>query len=83
MVPPYKQGIPCFERYPPELEKHFKEELIPRLLFVMTEDDTPEVQACAIEVLHNLTKEVGPTLVDHSLESISTAIIMLLEGKSG
>lgn len=41
VIPPYKQGIPCVQRYPPELEKHFKEELIPRILFVMTEDDTP------------------------------------------
>ncbi len=55
-IPEYKQGVPCLERYPAELETHFEKELIPRLLFVMTEDDSVEVKTCAIEVMDNLTK---------------------------
>jgi hypothetical protein len=49
----------------------------------MTEDDSREVQACAIEVFDNLVKEVGPVLVDGQIEQIVTAVVMLLEGGSG
>jgi hypothetical protein len=56
VVPPYKSGIPCTQRYPEDLENHFHKELVPRLIYVMTEDDTEEVQACAIEALNNLVK---------------------------
>lgn len=83
VVPPYKQGIPCTQRFPEELEGHFHKELVPRLIFVMTEDDTEEVQACAIEALTNLIKEIGPALIDKNLENLTTAIMMLLEGRSG
>jgi hypothetical protein len=41
------------------------------------------VKACAIEVMDNLIKEIGPSFIDHNLDNLTTAIVMLLEGRSG
>lgn len=37
-IPEFTPGLPCIQRYPEKLETHFKTELVPRLLFMMTED---------------------------------------------
>lgn len=53
--------------------------LIPRLIFMMTEDDDQRIRGTAVEALNDLSKEIGPVLVDKSIEPIKDAIIRLLE----
>lgn len=45
----------------------------------MTEDDDNRVKGAAVEALDDICKEIGPVLVDKSLEPIKDAIIRLLE----
>ena len=45
----------------------------------MTEDDDKRVRGAAVEALDDMCKEIGPVLVDRSLEPIKDAIIRLLE----
>lgn len=80
-IPEYKQGLPCLQRYPEALESHFFTELIPRLLFYITEETSADVSACAIETLETLIQSIGPALIDRSIDPISDAIIKLLEGR--
>jgi hypothetical protein len=53
--------------------------LIPKLIFMMTEDEDKRVRGCAVEALDDMCKEVGPVLVDRSLEPIKDAMIRILE----
>jgi hypothetical protein len=53
--------------------------LIPKMIFLMTEDDDKRVRGAAVEALDDMCKEIGPVLVDRSLEPIKDAIIRLLE----
>lgn len=46
---------------------------------MMTEDDENRVRGAAVQALDDLCKEIGPVLVDRSLEPIKDAIIRLLE----
>lgn len=45
----------------------------------MTEDDDKRVRGAAVEALDDMCKEIGPVLVDRSIEPIKDAIIRLLE----
>lgn len=45
----------------------------------MTEDDDKRVKGAAVEALDDMCKEIGPVLVDRSIEPIKDAIIRLLE----
>jgi hypothetical protein len=47
-TPPIIKGLPCQNRYPTVLEEHFRYTLIPRLLFLMTEDDDKKVKGAAV-----------------------------------
>jgi hypothetical protein len=78
-LPKFKKGLPCVERFTPEIEEHFRTLLIPKLIFLMTEDDDNRVKGAAVEALDDICKEIGPVLVDRSLEPIKDAIIRLLE----
>ncbi len=49
------------------------------MIFLMTEDDDKRVRGAAVEALDDMCKEIGPVLVDRSLEPIKDAIIRLLE----
>jgi hypothetical protein len=49
------------------------------MIFMMTEDDIPRVRGAAVEAFDDMCKEVGPVLVDRSLEPIKDAIIKILE----
>jgi hypothetical protein len=40
--------------------------LIPKLIFMMTEDEDKRVRGCAVEALDDMCKEVGPVLVDQT-----------------
>lgn len=46
---------------------------------MMTEDDDQRIRGTAVEALNDLSKEIGPVLVDKSIEPIKDAIIRLLE----
>jgi hypothetical protein len=35
-LPVFKKGLPCVERFTPEIEDHFRGTLIPRIIFLMT-----------------------------------------------
>jgi len=48
VLPPIVKGLPCQSRYPTILEEHFRCTLIPRLLFLMTEDDDKKVKGAAV-----------------------------------
>ena len=78
-LPTYKKGLPCIERFTPEIEEHFRCMLIPKLIFMMTEDEDKRVKGAAVEALDDLCKDIGPVLVDRSIEPIKDAIIRLLE----
>jgi hypothetical protein len=77
VLPDHVPGIPCIQRYPEQLEKHFQTELIPRILFMMTEDETSRGSSAAIEALDDLVKAVGPVLIDKSIDSITEALTKL------
>lgn len=47
-MPIVKKGLPCLERYPSILEEHFRITLIPRLIFLMIEDDDKRVRGAAV-----------------------------------
>jgi hypothetical protein len=79
VLPKYKKGLPCIERFTPEIEEHFRTMLIPKLIFLMTEDEDKRVRGSAVEALDDLCKEIGPVLVDRSIEPIKDAIIRILE----
>ena len=46
---------------------------------MMTEDEDKRVKGAAVEALDDLCKDIGPVLVDRSIEPIKDAIIRLLE----
>ena len=46
---------------------------------MMTEDEDKRVRGAAVEALDDLCKEIGPVLVDRSIEPIKDAIIRILE----
>lgn len=43
-----KKGLPCLERYPVILEEHFRITLIPRIIFLMVEDEDKRVRGAAV-----------------------------------
>jgi hypothetical protein len=46
---------------------------------MMTEDEDQRIRGSAVESLNDLCKEIGPIMVDRSIEPIKDAIIRLLE----
>lgn len=48
MLPEYTKGLPCVQRYPENIETHFRTELVPRILFMITEDETHRGSSAAI-----------------------------------
>lgn len=81
VLPEYQRGLPCVNRYPENLEKYFKNELIPRIIFMMTEDDSSRGSSAAINALNDMIKAIGPVLIDQSIDKINKAIIQLFESQ--
>jgi hypothetical protein len=80
-LPVFKKGLPCHERYPQVLEEHFRLTLVPRLIFLMTEDEERKVRGAAVESVEDLVKELGPAFIDRSLAALGEAIMKLLESE--
>ena len=77
-MPIVKKGLPCLERYPSILEEHFRITLIPRMIFLMTEDDDKRVRGAAVQTMDDLIKELGPAFIDRNLPALAQAIMKLL-----
>lgn len=73
------KGLPCVNRYPTELEEHFKTTVIPQLLFLMNDDDDKKVRGAAVESFDDLVKALGPAFVDRNMPALTEGIMRLLE----
>ena len=47
-LPTITKGLPCVDRYPQQLENNFKTNVIPKLMFLMNEDDEKRVRGAAV-----------------------------------
>ena len=55
-MPVITKGLPCVDRYPAPLEDHFRTVIMPKLVFMMTEDDEKKVKGAAVESVDDLIK---------------------------
>ena len=81
-IPSYAKGLPCLQRYPDKIEDFFKGELIPKLVFMMSQDESNKSASVAIESLEELIKEIGPVLIDKSMDTIKDVLMRLLESQN-
>ena len=75
VLPDHIPGTPCLQRYPEELENYFQTEIIPRLLFMMTDNESSRASSTAIEAFNDLIKAIGPVFIDKSIEAITETLI--------
>lgn len=80
-LPTIRKGLPCVDRYPQELEEFFKTTIIPKLLFMMNEDDEKKVRGAAVESFDDLVKALGPAFIDRNLPALTEGIMKLLEAE--
>jgi importin-4 len=78
-LPTIKKGLPCVDRYPANLEEIFNTKVVPRLVWIMNEDDEKQVRGAAAEATDDLVKELGPAFIDRNLPALVEAVMKLLE----
>lgn len=80
-LPKYKPGLPCVERYPPDVEELFNIELYQKFDYGIKQERNAENVATAVECLQYLIKKLGPPFIHHNLDDLVDSIIGLLEKK--
>lgn len=55
--------------------------MIPKLLFLMNEDEEKTVRGAAVESFDDLVKELGPAFIDRSIPALKEGIMKLLEAE--